>query len=189
MIWGATGGGLTTTKTGVRNNIGPDTEAQTSVDFLLGASIFLLAFIFVFAFIPGMFAPFQSNSDELTMTADRIAATLSENVLVQNGSGTVLPGILNRSCIDSFKAAMNDPVQNQQVRSTLGLNASVSGLYDLEVIIEEQDNPTPVVISHGALPGTTNVGQSKRFVMVRDPGAAGIDRYPGRMAVLTVRVW
>jgi hypothetical protein len=189
MLWGATGGGLTTTKTGARNSIGPDTQAQTSVDFLLGASIFLLAFIFVFAFIPGMFAPFQSNSDELTMTADRIAATLSESILVQNGSGTVMPGILNRSCIDSFKAAMNDPVQNEQVRNTLGLNASASGLYDLEVIIDEQDNPAPIVISHGALPGTTNVGQSKRFVMVRDSGATGIDRYPGRMAILTVRVW
>ena len=59
--WGAIGGGQTTSKTQARKSIGIDIEAQISLDFLLGASIFLMALLFVFTFIPQMFVPYQSK--------------------------------------------------------------------------------------------------------------------------------
>lgn len=182
-------------------------EGQISLDYLIGIAIFLMAFIFVFAFIPGMFTPFNSNSDELTMTADRVAATLVDNMLSINNSSTKLQGVLDAKKIVDFNAAIHSPA-NKTIRESLGLNSSGNAnlIYNLQVTIQEDGQPT-IDINHGQQPGTSNVGQSKRFVIIRDSNALPDlyngymhstwtflsqdfrDRYPGRMAIVTVRVW
>ncbi|CAJ35799.1 DUF7287 family protein [Methanocella arvoryzae] len=182
-------------------------DGQISLDYLVGITVFLMAFIFVFAFIPGMFTPFHSNSDELTMTADRVAATLIQDTLAVNNSTTKLPGVLDAREIANFNAVMNSP-DNKTLRENLGLNSSGNALllYNLQVTIQADNQPT-ININHGQLPGNGNVGQSKRFVMIRDANALPDgyngymhatwnffnedfrDRYPGRMAIVTVRVW
>lgn len=165
-----------------------DNNGQISLDYLIGVTIFLLTFIFVFAFIPGMFSPFHSNSDEITMAADRVAAVLVENTLAIGGPGDKQPCILDTANISQFNTALSDPSTSSQLRQSLGLNTSSSTQYNLEVVIEEQGKPARV-INNGEVPGTTNVGQSKRYVLVRDRTVAGIDSYPGRAAIVTVRVW
>lgn len=168
-----------------------DTRGQLSLDFLIGISVFLLAFIFVFAFIPGLFVPYTSNSDELTMTADRLAMTLVEDVLALKNSSSVTPCVLDASKIDDLKTAISDPVEYDKIRTSLGLNMSGSALYSLEVIIEEDDGSRIDMINSNEVSETVvgNIGQSKRFVYVRDPAATGIDNYPGHKAILTVRLW
>lgn len=170
-----------------------DTSAQMGLDFLLGISVFLVAFIFVFAFIPGLFVPFVSNSDELTMTADRASIILTCDILAKSDSDGIHPSILDARKIAAFDASMSDPVQNRQIRSSMGLNMSGNELYNLEIVFEIQDNPTPYIINSGESAANLigNIGQSKRFVMIRNPDApiGQADNYPGRMAIMTVRVW
>jgi hypothetical protein len=165
-----------------------DNSAQISLDYLIGITIFLLTFIFVFAFIPGMFSPFHSNSDEITMAADRVAATLVENVLATGGAGSKEPCILDQASVDAFATSLADPATSSQLRRTLGLNTTDGGQYNLEVVIDEQGMPSRV-INNGQVPGMTNVGQSRRYALLRDSAGSGIDLYPGKPAIITVRVW
>jgi hypothetical protein len=73
--------------------------------------------------------------------------------------------------------------------SSLGLNMSDTALYGLEVVIDWENGSTQEIFnSDDRSSGISgNVGQSKRFVYVRDPSDPG--DYPGTMAVLKVRVW
>ena len=88
--------------------INANNDAQNKPGFPDRCIHILMALLFVFTFIPQMFVPFQSNSDELTMAADNAAMTLVENVLIDNRhvdsrsgsidskSGADTPGIIDR---------------------------------------------------------------------------------------------
>jgi hypothetical protein len=168
-------------------SIGKDNHGQISIDFLVGFGIFSLAFMFVFAFINGLFVPFVSNSDELTMTADRTAETLIDDVLALNNTNGVQSGILDASKI----CYLDHNVTNNYdtIRTNLGLNRSGNTLYSLEVVITYPNGTTIDIINSGEkyASKTGNIGQSKRFVFIRDPNRP--DDYPGSMAVMKVRLW
>jgi hypothetical protein len=169
--------------------MGSDSSAQLSLDFLIGIGIFTGAIIFVLAFIPGLFVPFVSNSDELTMTADRTSATIVDDMLAMKDPNGVYPGILDTVKISDFQIRMNDPTEYNILRTELGLKMTDTALYSLEVNISYQDGTwidmKNSVDDYITLKG--NVGQSKRFVFVRDSTDPTV--YPGRMAIITVRVW
>ena len=164
-----------------------------SLDFIIGLTVFLVAFIFVFSFIPGLFVPFVSNSDELTMTADRTAMMLADDTLALRDSSGIYPGILNATLIANFQNNVTDNAKYRQLRTDLGLNSSESGLYSFQVIIQYQDGTMTNIINSADVVQNVNgnVGQSKRFVYVRDLTLPPSDpnNYPGRMAIMTVRVW
>jgi len=66
------------------------TRGQTTQDFAVGISVFLLTIAFVFAFIPTIFTPFDTDvggSD--TSNADRVASTFIENHSVEGKLGTL----------------------------------------------------------------------------------------------------
>jgi hypothetical protein len=112
-----------------------DTDAQMSIDFIIGMGIFLMAFMFVLIAIPGLFTPFQSNSDELTMTADRVSTTLTENVLpVTSADDEVLPGIVDISKFSDLSDALSNAGTSLAKRDSLGLKTN-DRTYDLEVDI------------------------------------------------------
>ncbi|WP_449288758.1 DUF7287 family protein [Methanomethylovorans hollandica] len=56
-----------------------DNNGQITVDYLVGITIFLLSLVFVFQYTNGLFTPFESSSDEVTMIADRVATTVVED--------------------------------------------------------------------------------------------------------------
>ncbi|MCD1294744.1 hypothetical protein CUJ83_06995 [Methanocella sp. CWC-04] len=147
----------------------------------------MIAFIFVFAFIPGMFTPFQSNSDELTMTADRVGMTLVETILAKNNSGTIMPGIVDLNVFNNLKSGIESPSSPADYNNLMrSLGMDINGkIHNLQIIVEDEDG-TEYKINGGITPGNENVGQSKRFVYMRDSNPAN---YPGKMAILTVRVW
>ncbi|WP_224447166.1 DUF7287 family protein [Haloprofundus salilacus] len=68
-----------------RDGSGPttrrDARAQTTIDFAIGAGVFLLAVAFVIAFIPSMLSPFAGGGQEDTVVADRVASNLVGGVL------------------------------------------------------------------------------------------------------------
>lgn len=186
-------------------SIGKDNHGQISIDYMVGIGVFIAAFIFVYAFIPTIFSPFHSNSDELTMIADRVGATLVDNIFAINNSTTKLPGILDAEKISNF--TINIKNDNMSVRNSLGLNSSGNAnlVYNIEIIIKMKDELQPIDINYGEFPQINNVGQSRRFVVIRDLNKNMTtgkmhdyypfltedfrDVYPGRMAILTVRVW
>jgi hypothetical protein len=168
--------------------VSQDTSAQMSLDFVIGMGIFLMAFLFVLIAIPGMFTPFQSNSDELTMTADRVAMTMTETILpVTSPTGELLPNIVDIGKFSTLNAALSGS-GNLNERNALGLKTN-DRTYNIEVDIL-YENGTMVVASNNVKAGNENIGQSRRFVYVRDPNSMnGNDVYPGQKAILVVRVW
>lgn len=73
-------------------------RGQTTLDFAVGMSLFLLTVIFVFSFVPGMLGPFQSGPQEATVVADRVASQLVGTTLT-TGSSQYL---LNTTCTLAF---------------------------------------------------------------------------------------
>lgn len=74
-------------------------RGQTALDLLVGMSVFLLTLGFVFGFVPGMFDPFVSPAIADTVTADRGAAVLVEDVLAASPNR---PNVLNETCTVEF---------------------------------------------------------------------------------------
>jgi hypothetical protein len=126
------------------------------------------------------------------MTADRVAANLVENILAYNSSnGEPMPGIVNLSKVNNLCGALK-ATDNETTRKSLGLDNGKT-VYHLQVVFEMYDETTdtitPTEIPDTVVWGNQNVGQSRRFVYLRDPGAASTSGYPGIKTIMVVRVW
>jgi hypothetical protein len=75
-------------------------RGQTTLDFALGASLFLLALIGVLVFVSGTMEPFTQGSQEDIGVADRVADSLAEGLLVEPDE----PHILDETCTVEFFA-------------------------------------------------------------------------------------
>lgn len=73
-------------------------RAQTTLDFVIGVSIFLAIVLFTFGFVPGILAPFDVSDGENPSIADRTADSLSKDLL---GSPED-PNVLDRYCTVAF---------------------------------------------------------------------------------------
>jgi len=154
-----------------------DEKGQITIDYLISITIFLFAVIFVFNYTSGIFTPFQSNSDEVTLIADRVSTTLVEKRLSVGDEGT--PNLIDESEVDSFFTELNGNYDT--VIDSLGMNGSYLR-YDLNVTLE---NSTALTDSAGKIiPVGVNVGQTKRIVLLRD-------NISGNTETLTMsfRVW
>ena len=56
-------------------------RGQTTLDFAIGVSVFLIVVAFVLAFVPGMLDPFVTGSEEEPVVANRVADSLSQGRL------------------------------------------------------------------------------------------------------------
>ncbi|WP_255196618.1 DUF7287 family protein [Halorarius litoreus] len=80
-------------------------RAQTTLDFAIGTSIFIIVVAFVLAFVPGMLQPFEASTQQETAAADRIADQLVTDVLVEDVNS---PFVLDRECTLAFFAPENN---------------------------------------------------------------------------------
>lgn len=80
-------------------------RGQTSIDFLVGMSVFLITIGVIFAFLPGMFEPFADGSGVGMIVSERTATWLSEDALVV---APTAPGVLNATCTAEFFDAEED---------------------------------------------------------------------------------
>jgi hypothetical protein len=80
------------------------TRGQTSIDFVVGMSVFLLTVVFVVAFLPGVFEPFTASGAGDTLAADRTASLLAEQVLADPAN----PSIVAPDCAAEFFDAAGD---------------------------------------------------------------------------------
>ena len=76
-----------------------DRRGQTNLDFVVGVSLFIVAVIFVWLFLPNLFAPFTaSGAHGDSVAADRAANRLANDV-PGNGTG---PSQVDELCLVSF---------------------------------------------------------------------------------------
>lgn len=73
-------------------------RAQTTLDFTVGVTVFLLVVATVFMFVPGLLQPFASGGQEDLVTANRVADNLAENALGDPST----PYVLNTTCTEAF---------------------------------------------------------------------------------------
>lgn len=72
-------------------------RGQTTIDFAVGASVFLIVVAFVFMFVPGMYQPFTGTGTN-ALVANRVADQLSNDLLGSPGQ----PAVLNTTCTVEF---------------------------------------------------------------------------------------
>lgn len=84
---------------------GTDDRGQTAFDFAVGMGVFLITVGFILTFIPSIFAPFTVGSGSNEIISDRVAATMAEDVLIEDLSGRA---VLNESCVLAFFNSTDD---------------------------------------------------------------------------------
>ncbi|WP_049987926.1 DUF7287 family protein [Halobellus rufus] len=162
---------------------GTSTRAQTTIDFAIGISLFLIVVAFVVAFVPTIFAPFESA--EGPQTADRLATSLSSDRLGDPAE----PYLLNETCTSGLFDQLNGgdgATATCQFNTTADTTAelfALDGARDANVSIHELEGGVATVngttLSAGPeLPDTRSVTSAQRVV------AIGGETYR-----LLVRVW
>ncbi|MFB6256032.1 MAG: hypothetical protein ABEH58_04765 [Haloplanus sp.] len=73
-------------------------RGQTTIDFAIGTSVFLITVAFVVAFVPGIFEPFAEGPQEELAGVDRVADTVVYDLL-NDGDGA---STLDRECTIAF---------------------------------------------------------------------------------------
>lgn len=159
-------------------------RGQTTQDFAIGISIFLLTVAFVFAFVPSIFAPFDSEvSDDLSAQSDRGATAVLTNTTVEGKSVEIN---------DTKARLFFDDSSDLQERLRLPPQADINiTMYDLG---EERVVNTTGPVGAGGSPATVEYTVGDRFrgqaaastiriVTTTDPSTCN----PG--CRLVVRVW
>lgn len=153
-----------------------DESGQITIDYLVGITIFLLSLVFVFQYATGLFTPFGSSSDEVTMIADRVATIVVEDRISTGDFQT--SNMVSSILMADFLTQLDTNYVSAQ--NSLGLNDTFF-CYDLNVSIE---NSTEVVLCAGRpLPQAGSIGQTKRIVLVEDSSGNK------QTAVMSFRVW
>ncbi|WP_267643105.1 DUF7287 family protein [Haloarchaeobius amylolyticus] len=134
-----------------------DDRAQTTQDFAIGISIFLLTVGFTFGFLPSLLTPFGSPlGDDITAKSDRVAATLIEENHVDGE-----PRTLNYTQLESFLASTNNESALQDhfgLRSTADVNITIVNVYDngtREVLADGSGNLTAGTDYEGQTPAAS----------------------------------
>jgi len=73
-------------------------RGQTTLDFTIGVTIFVVVLAGVFLFVPGTLQPFEEGGQENIVTVNRVADQLSEDLLAQPTD----PYILQEDCTVTF---------------------------------------------------------------------------------------
>ncbi|MFB6109067.1 MAG: hypothetical protein ABEJ82_09570 [Haloplanus sp.] len=73
-------------------------RGQTTIDFAIGTSVFLVTVAFVVAFVPGIFQPFVRGPQEELAGVDRVADTVSRDLL----GGSDRSYRIDRDCTVAF---------------------------------------------------------------------------------------
>jgi hypothetical protein len=173
-------------------------RAQTPLDFATGMGLFLLATLFVFVFVPGMFAPFSDTAREETVAADRVA----DLVAAELAGDPARPYRLDGRCTAALLAAEAAPqcgfdgatlAARLDLLATQSFNLSLRGTPGGgdELLCYDSDNRTVLPRSAAAcgsgdtllragdrVPASGSVASARRVVTVG-----------GTTARLEVRMW
>lgn len=116
------------------------TRAQTTLDFLVGTTVFLLTLSAVFLTVPGLVDPFATGLESNTITADRAAESLVTDVLVSSPSN---PYVFTEENVTAFFEGRSEST----ARTALGLESGA----DLYIALTYA-NETAIVAPIGSQP-------------------------------------
>jgi len=154
-----------------------DNRGQMQIDYIIGISIFLTTIIFVFSYTSGLFLPFESNSDEITLIADRISTNIVEQELSAQKPGNI--NLLDGTKVATFFTEINGNYDG--ILNFYGLNSTYLR-YDMNVTIENENST--IYAGGKQLPEYSNIAQTKRVIMLRNETTGN-----SSISVLSVRVW
>ena len=166
-------------ETYIRNN-----SAQMTIDYVTGMGIFLIAVAFVFQFIYGLFIPLQSNSEIVTLTADRASTILVERMLVPDRPQA--PNVIDQGKLYNFSTKLNNRSNPQDYNDTiheLGISSPETYTYDINISVVTLDG-TIKNQSGPDIPENINVGNTKRLVRIMNSSTGS-----NESAYIFVRVW
>ena len=159
--------------------------AQITIDYIAGMSIFLLTVAFVFQFMYGLFTPFQSGSEEVTLAADRASAILVERMLAADRAGAM--SIIDQGKLIYFnntKLNVSNQTSYTDTLRELGLFSKES-FFDMNVSVANLTYPDkPMNQSGPELPDNLDIGQTRRFILIVN-ASTGYNE----TAIISVRVW
>ena len=153
-------------------------KGQMTIDYLISITIFLFAIFFVFQYISGLFTPFESNSDEVTLVADRLSTLVVENIM--SAGDAAVPNLVTSTEVNTFFTLLD--ADYEDTRSSMGLDGTYVD-YDVNVTMENESSG--IISSAGAvLPSVGNVGQTKRIILFMDADTGVTEN-----RIVSIRVW
>lgn len=166
-------------------------RGQTSLDFLVGVSIFLLTIAFVIAFVAQLTAPYQAQ--EKPVVAERVASDLTESYLAESGT----PSALDEDCTVAFFSQAGGEHCSFEPTDTLHEQLGLSSRYAVNVTLSrgvtEEGSPALLCATNGTIGacGSNSLAIGEP-VPDRSRSAATAKRtvhVGGMDAVLEVTVW
>jgi hypothetical protein len=181
-------------------------RGQTTLDFAVGAVIFVGVVAFVFLFVASAVTPFTGNPQDDTVTANRVADELSSDLLGSPAD----PYVLDTFCTRAFFGSLDGgsvPADCAYENVTLNDRVGVPARQDLNVTVvgnltgppTATDTPVPLCWDddNRRLVNATD-GAACDVELAAGPSPAGEDStitarraisLAGRDAILVVEVW
>ena len=160
-----------------------DDRGQTTQDFAIGISIFLLTVGFTFGFLPTLLSPFGSPmGDDITAKSDRVAGTIIDDHLVEGEVRT-----LNDSQLEAFLNANSDAASLQDyfgLRGSANVNVTVMNVHDngTRSVLVGPSAPALNLTAGDEYRSQTPAASTSRVVLV-ESGRCDVQ------CLLVVRVW
>lgn len=153
------------------NRSDPSNLAQTSIDFLIGMTLFAGVFFFVFQFTSAAVAPFVFTSEELPTKTQKVTDNLYFNELTEGDRGELDMSYLESNDIDAVKGDLGVTEE----RYGMNITATRIGGDDPDVSVGNRPPDSGASVSRTVRFGTASVG------------TAEFDK--GDKVLLRVRVW
>lgn len=74
-------------------------RGQTTIDYSIGISIFLVVLSFTLLFVPSLISPFTESTQDQKVISNKVADTVSKSLLVESVS---TPFVLDSECTEEF---------------------------------------------------------------------------------------
>jgi hypothetical protein len=163
---------------------------QISLDYIVGVSIFIVSFFFLYSTLNSLFLPFQFSSNELQPMAERASVLLVESadwLAIDSSSPNIIDNLTVSRVNDSLS-----PSEYDTTRSKLGLDTTnldyklnVSLRYFNNTIYPNANNPSKPLLLGGQIPdNTAKTGQVTRYVYLKKDTEQNSTRL-----MLSVKVW
>jgi len=162
-------------------------RGQVSLDYIIGITLFIIAFLFVYNLLTSLLLPFQLNADEVKPMAER-----ASTVLVESSSGLAIsesnPNVIDMDKVIQLDSDLNDPSIYDTKLKELGLsttninyNINVSLRYINNTLYPDPSNSFRSLLKAGKTPDeSSNVGKITRVVYLSQNS---------QILILDVKVW
>ena len=162
-----------------------DDTGQMSIDYIIGITIFIFSFFFLYSILDTLFLPLQSNSDEVQPMAERASSILVESTKLAIDSSS--PNIIDENKVINFNSSLNGNYEEELskiglVTTNLKYNLNVSLRYFNDT---QYPNSSNSLLNAGRITDDNiKVGQIVRFVCLSQDISQDCTRLK-----LVIRVW